>query len=81
MERYPLPVVVFTLVSVIFVLGTGGAYHGKGRYLMPVFTLLLPVATGLAAARRRTQVVVLVMLTLAAAWYGAYLTLDWTLSP
>ncbi|MEO3926543.1 hypothetical protein ABGB07_22140 [Micromonosporaceae bacterium B7E4] len=81
LDRYPLPVLAFTIVSIIFVLGAAGGYHGKGRYLMPVFTLLLPVAVALANARRRTQVVVLVFLTLASAWYGAYLTLDWHASP
>lgn len=81
LDRYPLPVLVYSLVSVLFVLGAAGAYSGKGRYLMPVFTLLLPVASGLVAARRRTQVIVLMFLVLAAGWYGAYLTLDWPASP
>lgn len=81
LDRYPLPVLVFSVVSVVFVLGAAGAYYGKGRYLMPVFTLLLPVATALAAARRRTQVVVLTFLVLASGWYAAYLTLDWRWSP
>ncbi|GAA3732577.1 glycosyltransferase family 39 protein [Plantactinospora mayteni] len=81
LDRYPLPVLAFSVVSVAFVLGTAGAYYGKGRYLMPVFTLLLPVATALAAARRRTQVVVLTFLVLTSGWYAAYLTLDWRWSP
>jgi hypothetical protein len=43
--------------------------------------LLLPVAYGLAAARRSTVVVVFALLTTACAWYGVYLCLIWNNSP
>ncbi|SDZ37937.1 hypothetical protein SAMN05444365_11217 [Micromonospora pattaloongensis] len=81
LHRYPLPLVAYSLASVVFVFGAAGSYYGKGRYLMPVFTLLLPAAVGLAGARRRTQVVVLILLALVSGWYGAYLTLVWHRSP
>ncbi|MEV0717605.1 hypothetical protein [Asanoa sp. NPDC050611] len=80
-ERYPLPLLVYSLVSVVFVLGAGGSYHSKGRQLMPVFTLLLPIAMGLTSARRRTQIVVMVVLAVISGWFGAYLTLVWAASP
>jgi hypothetical protein len=81
LDRYPLPVVVYSVVTLIVVCGAAGAYYGKGRYLLVGFTMLLPVAAGLAAAPTRTRVVVLTVLTLVSAWYGAYLTLGWTNSP
>ncbi|GAA4693648.1 hypothetical protein [Phytohabitans rumicis] len=80
-DRYPLPVLVYSVVAVLFVLGAAGAYYGKGRYFIPVFTMLLPIAIGLAGARTRTRIVVLIFLTLASAWFGAYVTLDWPVSP
>ncbi len=81
LDRDPLPLVVFSAVSLAFVFGAAGSYHGKGRYLLPVFALLLPAATGLAGARPRTRIIVLILLAVISGWYGAYLTLDWRSSP
>jgi len=81
LDRYPLPVLLHPLISFVFVVGAAGSYYGKGRYLTPVFTLLLPAAAGLAGARRRTQMVVLVLLAVVSGWYGVYLTLTWHRSP
>ena len=58
-----------------------GAYEGKGRYLVPVFTLLLPIAAALAAAKTSTKVVVLTFVACLSALYGTFLTLAWTYSP
>jgi hypothetical protein len=80
-DRHPLPLVVYSLVSLVLVIGAAGAYYGKGRYLVPVFTLLLPVAIGMSRARASTRWIVLAFLACVAAWYGAYLTLIWTASP
>ena len=79
-DRFPLPVVLYSAISVVFVI-LAGAYEGKGRYLVPVFTLLLPIAAALAAAKTSTKVVVLTFVACLSAWYGTYLTLAWTYSP
>lgn len=80
-DRYPLPIVAYSAVTMLFVLGAGGAYYGKGRYLVPAFTLLLPVATALAAAGPRRRAGVLVLMALGSGWYGSYLFMVWTASP
>lgn len=81
-DRYPLPILLYSLLSVIFVIGAGGpAFYGKGRYLLPVFTLLLPIAAGLASARRSTRILVFCLLAAVSGWYGAYLLTIWRSSP
>jgi hypothetical protein len=80
-DRYPLPVLVYTVVTFVVLFATAGGFHGKGRYLVPVFTLLLPIAVGLARARLRNTVAVFVALGLVSAWYGTYLSFVWPASP
>ncbi|RKN45453.1 glycosyltransferase family 39 protein [Micromonospora endolithica] len=81
LDRYPLPVVVYSLTFLILTVGTEEYYWAKGRYLVPAFTLLLPVALALGKARPRTRILVLGLLALISAWYGTYLSLIWTASP
>lgn len=81
-QRNPLPLVVCTAVSILVAVTVSGSYfYAKGRYLLPVFMALLPIAFGLAKARRSTQWVVISLLAGASAWYGAYLCLIWRFSP
>jgi hypothetical protein len=80
-DRYPWPLLVYSAVALVVVLGGHNYYYGKARLLMPAFPLLLPIALGLAAARTRNRVAVLASLALASAWYGAYTCLTWHLSP
>jgi hypothetical protein len=79
--RTPWPLVVYAGLMFAAVVGVEGYYHTMARHLLPAFPLLLPVAYGLAAARRSTVVVVFALLTAASAWYGVYLCLIWTSSP
>ncbi|GAA1881621.1 glycosyltransferase family 39 protein [Asanoa iriomotensis] len=80
-QRPPLPIVVYTVVMLVFLAGAAGGQQGKARYLIPVFTLLIPVAVGLSKALTSTKVIVLVALALGSAWYGTYLALVWKWSP
>lgn len=81
-ERLPWPMLVYAGMLLVIALGTGGPfYYSKGRFLIPAFPLLLPIAFGLAAARPRTRVTVLSLLALASAWYGIYLAFIWRSSP
>ncbi|MEU9829018.1 hypothetical protein [Micromonospora chersina] len=80
-HRYPLPLVVYSIAFFLITVGTENYYWAKGRYLVPAFTLLLPIAVGLAKARRSTLLAVLGFLLLASGWYGTYLSLVWRASP
>jgi len=81
LHRYPLPLVVYSVTFFLISIGTENYYWAKGRYLMPAFALLLPVALGLARARRSTVLAVFTFLVLVSAWYGSYLSLQWKYSP
>ena len=80
-NRTPWPLVVYAAAMFVAVVGVEGYYHTMARHLLPAFPLLLPVAYGLAAARRSTMVVVFALLLAASAWYGVYLRLIWEFSP
>ncbi|MEU9604693.1 glycosyltransferase family 39 protein [Streptomyces sp. NPDC048057] len=77
-DRQPLPLLVFTGVLLLVVLGSAGVYFPRARFLLPGFPLLLPLALALARARRRlTVAVVLAGATLLSAWLGAHMLLVW----
>ncbi|MFF0744356.1 hypothetical protein ACFYVL_28550 [Streptomyces sp. NPDC004111] len=72
-RRPPLPLLVFTGVLVVIVLGGAGFFESKPRFLLPAFPLLLPLACALARTRRRTAAVVLTALAGVSMAYGTYL--------
>nr|WP_240495271.1 hypothetical protein [Streptomyces showdoensis] len=76
-DRQPLPLLVFTGVLLLVVLGSGGVYFPRARFLLPGFPLLLPVALALARARRPAAVLVLAGAALSSAWLGGYMLLVW----
>jgi hypothetical protein len=81
-DRAPVAVLCFTWVSLAAALWSGPVYfHSKARFLLPVFTLLLPLATHLARRRLRTVTTILGTGALVSAWYGGYLLTIWTRSP
>ncbi|MFF4809547.1 hypothetical protein ACFY03_15155 [Micromonospora chersina] len=80
-HRYPLPLVVYSIAFFLITVGTENYYWAKGRYLVPAFALLLPIAVGLAKARRSTLLAVFGFLLIASGWYGTYLCLVWRASP
>ncbi len=81
LDRQPWPLLVYALTMIVLALGVSQYFWAKGRYLIPAFTLLIPVAIGLAKTRPRTMIVVLALLALISAWYGVYLSLVWKSSP
>ncbi|MFI9581151.1 hypothetical protein ACIHCQ_04775 [Streptomyces sp. NPDC052236] len=77
-DRQPPALLVFTGVLLLVVLGSGGVFFPRARFLLPGFPLLLPPALALARARRAaTVVVVLGAATVSSAWLGAYMLLAW----
>ncbi|MER8044953.1 hypothetical protein [Streptomyces sp. NPDC094032] len=76
-DRQPLPLLVFTGVLLLVVMGSGGVYFPRARFLVPGFPLLLPVALALARARRPAAALVLAGAALSSAWLGGYMLLVW----
>ncbi|MFG3346664.1 mannosyltransferase family protein [Streptomyces sp. NPDC048018] len=76
-DRQPLPLLVFTGVLLLVVLGSGGVYFPRARFLVPGFPLLLPVALAVARARVPAAAVVLAGAALSSAWLGGYMLLVW----
>ncbi|MEV5968889.1 mannosyltransferase family protein [Streptomyces sp. NPDC051921] len=76
-DGQPLPLLVFTGVLLLVVLGSGGVYFPRARFLVPGFPLLLPVALAVARARLPAAAVVLGGAALSSAWLGGYMLLVW----
>ena len=75
--RLPWPLLVYSGLVLAIVWGSDGLAHSKLRLLVPAFTLLLPVAIGLARRRTTTAVGVVVAAALASAWFGGYALTIW----
>ncbi len=75
--RLPWPLTVYSALVLVLVWGTNGPAHSKLRLLVPAFTLLLPVAIGLARRRGGTAVAVLAAAALGSAWFGGYALTIW----
>ncbi|MEU7283681.1 hypothetical protein AB0A69_33690 [Streptomyces sp. NPDC045431] len=76
-ERQPLVLLVFSGVLLLVVLGSGGVYFPRARFLVPGFPLLLPFALAVCRARRVVAGLVLGGAVLVSAWLGAYMLLVW----
>jgi hypothetical protein len=75
--RLPWPLVVYGALVLVLVWGSNGPAHSKLRLLLPAFSLLVPVAIGLAKRRTGTAVSVVVAAALASAWFGGYALTIW----
>ncbi|QUC56318.1 hypothetical protein IOD14_05675 [Streptomyces sp. A2-16] len=80
-DRQPLPLLVFTGVTLLIVLASGGVYFPRARYLLPAFPLLLPLAVRLAGAASRHRAAAVTAAVLSSAYWGAYMALVWTGPP
>jgi hypothetical protein len=73
----PWPPVGYAAGVLVMDLGSNGLMNSKARLLLPAFTLLVPVALGLARRRPGTALAVVVAATLASAWFGGYALTGW----
>lgn len=80
-ERVRWELQLYGVLVLFMTVGTAGYYQSKARLLVPAFTLLIPVAMGLARARRGTCLIIITALALVSAWYGAYLLVRAPYSP
>ncbi|MFE7268947.1 hypothetical protein [Streptomyces sp. NPDC057623] len=74
-DRQPVPLLVFTAVLLAIVLGSGGVYFPRARFLLPAFPLLLPLALRLSRATRRHRALALAAAVTGSAYCGAYMAL------
>nr|WP_202539455.1 glycosyltransferase family 39 protein [Streptomyces sp. SID8379] len=82
LDRQPLPLLVFTGVLLVIVLGSGGVYFSRARFLLPAFPLLLPLALALARTTSpRARMLGVTGAVLGAAYCGAYMALVWPSAP
>jgi hypothetical protein len=80
-NREPLPVVLYLVMLLALTVGTAGSFHAKGRFLLPAFPALLPVATILAGRRLAVQIGAVAVAGVVSAAYAVYLLLVWPHSP
>lgn len=76
-QRLAWPLTLYGALVLAMDLGANGLMNSKARLLLPAFTLLVPVAVGLARRRPGTVVAVLAGATVASAWFGAYAITAW----
>ncbi|MFE0172606.1 hypothetical protein ACFWZ2_09845 [Streptomyces sp. NPDC059002] len=76
-DRQPLPLLLFTGLLLLIVLGSSGVYFPRARFLLPGFPLLLPLALALARARTHVMVTLLAAAALGSAAFGGHMLLAW----
>jgi hypothetical protein len=77
----PLPVLVYSAVVVLIVVGDANYHYSKSRFLLGAFPLLLVLVRALKGVRLRTLPVLLTGLVLVSSWYNAYVLVFWGRSP
>jgi hypothetical protein len=76
-RRLPWPVVWYGIGVLVMTMGSSGITYSKMRLLVPAFTLLIPLATGLAKRRPTTVAAVLAGCALLGGWIGGYALTGW----
>ncbi|MGA8114119.1 MAG: hypothetical protein WCA46_10700, partial [Actinocatenispora sp.] len=71
------PLALYGLLAYGTVVGSSGYFNSRPRLLMPVLSVLLPLARALARAPTVVLVPVLVGLGLVGCWFGAYMITIW----
>jgi hypothetical protein len=76
-RRVEWPLVVYAAGVLAMDLASNGLMNSKARLMLPAFTLLIPVATGLAKRQPATMIVTVSGLAVASSWFGAYALTAW----
>lgn len=70
--RLPALLVVYTVLTIVLVLGTHQIFGNVSRYLLPAFPLLIPLAVAMRRLGLPTQVMLLGIAALASGSYAGY---------
>ncbi|RZS37667.1 hypothetical protein EV193_105225 [Herbihabitans rhizosphaerae] len=76
-QRVPWPLVAYSAGIVIMVIGASGITFAKARFMIPGFTLLIPIALGLANRKLPTAVAATAGVVLLGCWLSAYALTGW----
>lgn len=71
-DGLPLGYTVFSLVLLLMTIGTSGYFGSRPRYLLPAFTVFIPLAAWLARLRPTVRVPIAVLLAIGMAIVGGY---------
>ncbi|MFC6707671.1 glycosyltransferase family 39 protein [Flexivirga alba] len=71
-DGLPVGFTVFSVVLLLMTIGTSGYFGSRPRYLLPVFTLLIPLAARLARFRLAARIPIAVLLAIGMAVIGGY---------
>ncbi|WP_354641615.1 hypothetical protein [Kitasatospora camelliae] len=74
--RPPVFLVVYTLITVVLVLGSAQIFGNVSRYLLPCFPLFLPIAVALKRLSLPSLATVLGVLAAASGWYAGYVIFE-----
>lgn len=77
-HRVPWPLLVYGVAVLVMNVGSNGLMNSKARLLLPAFTLLIPVAIGLARRKPATALLVLSAVAVASGWFGAHALVVWS---
>ncbi|MER5639614.1 hypothetical protein ABT095_21980 [Kitasatospora sp. NPDC002227] len=74
--RVPAFLVVYTLVTVVLVLGSQQIFGNTSRYLLPAFPLFVPLAVALRRLSVPSLTTVLGFTAIASGWYAGYVLFE-----
>ncbi|MFM9372165.1 hypothetical protein [Streptomyces sp. Da 82-17] len=81
LDRQPLVLLAFVGVLLAIVLGSGGVFFSRARFLLPGFPLLLPLAVALSRTSLRRAAAWVAGAVLMAGYFGGYMLLVWPSAP
>ncbi|MFD0573391.1 hypothetical protein ACFQ0T_34360 [Kitasatospora gansuensis] len=74
--RVPVFLLVFTLITIVLVLGSAQIFGNTSRYLLPCFPLFLPIAVALRRLSLPSLGVLFGVTAVASGWYAGYVLFE-----
>ncbi|MGW1775635.1 hypothetical protein [Streptomyces sp. NPDC002104] len=74
--RVPVFLLVYTVVTIVLVLGSQQMFGNTSRYLLPAFPLFIPIAVALSRVSRTSALTVLGTAAVTSGWYAGYVIFE-----